>query len=315
MNRRRKVLCLASIILLCTLGIFLTTRIVLAQVERTFDRNLGTLYESLFEEIHRAAESAEVTALSINEHTLVVNGMSFVVRTTSVNAQVESVHKALRSFEKECAAPPGTDEPSFFLPRPSLSSFSAQVSSVYCWQSKQSWTPKGIFEMASNLVATGDLASLGTLRAVYVRSHGTSHTFVLVQSRGPLHVARAFSPNGDVPGQDISALPRPSGRRFMSVALGGEQLLSGYQSPGRTDEVFASFKSRLEQAGFEFWEFPLSVDQKGLSKNKRMRPGGALMARINGESYLILAEDVQQSSGANSRSEGLTSVYVSKLPR
>ena len=81
-------------------------------------------------------------------------------------------------------------------------------------------------------IASQDLAALGELRVTWAMTspHGTR--YVTVASDGPLVLPEMFPEDGDAPGFDLPALPRPpEARRLLSTwQHGATPLLLSYQS-------------------------------------------------------------------------------------
>jgi hypothetical protein len=79
-----------------------------------------------------------------------------------------------------------------------------------------------VIDRVNRFFETGDLASFGHVRYVFVEARKSGSKVVTLWSDGPLKIGAMFPAEGDAPGTDSSLVPRPSGsRRTLSAAVDG----------------------------------------------------------------------------------------------
>jgi hypothetical protein len=106
----------------------------------------------------------------------------------------------------------------------------------------------------NQLVDSGDFASLGQLRYLFVRELGNGESHVLsVSSLGALPLDRMFTETGDVPGKDLTFDVRPNGaRRLLSAHVEGSKLESAiYESTLPPAQALAGYDAPMQKLGFQ----------------------------------------------------------------
>jgi len=113
----------------------------------------------------------------------------------------------------------------------------------------------GAEQLAARLgafAATFDLARLGDLRFVWARAERNGTAYVAAWTDGPLRLDRMFPAEGDVPGLDPGALPRPPhARRVLSAWQEHKApLLTTYRAELSIAEAHARYRETLVDDGF-----------------------------------------------------------------
>jgi hypothetical protein len=107
--------------------------------------------------------------------------------------------------------------------------------------------------LANRLVTfaeTGDLATLGELRATWVMNGDDERRYVLIAARDTVALSRMFPRKGDAPGVDVPGLPRPpeATRVLSSFQHGEAPMLVAYRSTLEVNALERLYIGSLETA-------------------------------------------------------------------
>jgi hypothetical protein len=110
---------------------------------------------------------------------------------------------------------------------------------------------QGLGERLRAFASSGDVSSLGQLRVTWAMRSGDETRYVAIGSDGPLELLAMFPTDGDAPGVDLAALPRPPGaRRVLSTWQdGAAPLLVSYESSLSLDELERAYTAELSRHG------------------------------------------------------------------
>jgi hypothetical protein len=126
-------------------------------------------------------------------------------------------------------------------------------------------SPSTLLARAERFVATGDASSFGDLRYVRAEERGNGVFVVMMWTDGPLKFREMFPGEGDVPGLDFAALPRPPGsRRILSAWEEGEApALNIYEAgAGTPDSLDAHYRSELPRQGWQLLTKPMRNESR-----------------------------------------------------
>lgn len=196
------------------------------------------------------------------ELTLELNGATLRVSTATIQSDVAS---ALDRFDAICAdsapllaaalreaAPADTTQSG------GLRVDAGDAGAALCLAQADDTDLAGLAKRAARVARSGDLAQLGQLRYLSVRSAGAhAAQLLLVRADGPLPLDAMFPAEADAPGRDLAALPRPSlGRRILSAHVsGGDSGLVAYKVPGAPHLALATYVAELTRQGYR--ELPI----------------------------------------------------------
>jgi hypothetical protein len=113
-----------------------------------------------------------------------------------------------------------------------------------------------VADLVFEVLDSGDISRFGAAHYVYAeRSRGRTRVVTVTIDAG-LHLGRIFPDQGDVPGSDVSGLPRPerSRRILAATAPGLPYQVVAYQVPGTAADVGASYRTRLTAHGWQVRE-------------------------------------------------------------
>jgi hypothetical protein len=126
---------------------------------------------------------------------------------------------------------------------------------------------------------TGDLTTLGELRATWVMASGDERRYVLIAARDTLALSQMFPSTGDAPGVDVPSLPRPpEARRVLSTFQRGEA------------PMLVAYRSTLEAAALErrYLELLETADRHVEHAPTRSGEETALLVRDPESAQLVL---------------------------
>jgi len=175
------------------------------------------------------------------------------------------------------------------LDTPLLQNFGSTESYLYCLRPKYSLTAQGIEAALREFSLNGDLTAFGQIQGLYVRSSGSYHQLLWMQTEGAVRFDRAFDLTVDAPGRDVPTLPRPPGRRTLSVALDEAPVLNSYAVAGDHEGALTAYREQLLAQGISV----LSPPTPGGTKSR------SLVARTERETFLILLHVHESQSAAD----------------
>lgn len=173
---------------------------------------------------------------------------------------------------------------------------------LVCFESGGTHSPS-LSSRLEELLRSGDWAALGVLRAVFAEPSPSGGTVALTLTVPSLPLFSLFPAEGDSPGFDFPHLPRPPGRRLLSltriVPSSGyeEPVLTLYETPQPETAPLHSLRQRLRETN---WKIRSSSPEHGLPHAAQ-----TLLLQNQSETLLVLA----QSTDAHTLS------LVSRLPQ
>jgi hypothetical protein len=124
---------------------------------------------------------------------------------------------------------------------------------VFCASADHELTKQEKLARLRALTTTGDLGSLGDIRYVAVQRVPEGSHVVAAWTHGTFNLYAMFPKDGDAPGEDFPAAPRPDGsRRIFAGLIGGAAYGANvYEVKGEPDAVFAGVDAKLKAAGWK----------------------------------------------------------------
>jgi hypothetical protein len=159
------------------------------------------------------------------QRTLLVNGARIELRTGVTTDSIDAV----LARQRELCGPAHTT--------PIVRSQSALEGVLGCFVATDDTS---LIDRLLAFEETGDLATLGELRATWVMASGDERRYVLIAARDTLALSRMFPSTGDAPGVDVPSLPRPPEAR---------RVLSSFQHA--EEPMLVAYRSTLEAAALE----------------------------------------------------------------
>lgn len=214
-----------------------------ARVEEAAEAELLSSTRALFEFLtpyEQPLQGAQSLQLSLN-------GVTMRVHTIGLEATDEQMDAAFVAFERKCR-PPRHGARDSLVPPPLLLGQNAQERFGYCVRPHEPLDAAGLTALLRAFERTGDVSSLGQFFGVYVRSHHKHRRMLTFETEGAFYPDRAFRAEGDVPGRDLPQLPRPRGRRTLSVELDRRPLITAYAS-AKPHAALSAYARQLEEAG------------------------------------------------------------------
>lgn len=189
---------------------------------------------------------------------LTLNGAEVRLRASGTSESLNSVVQRLETACGSVVAGPeshprrddsyGTE--GTLLPIPIWRVQSKNEALVACLAPAAPLTLSGLRRMSRHFSASSDLASWGSFGFAHAVTT-SERTSILVAATGrALDLARMFPASGDAPGSDLPHLPRPEGRRVLTVSLDETPLLAAYEAQRAPLAAIASYAKHLETAGF-----------------------------------------------------------------
>lgn len=205
-----------------------------ALIERNLERSVARVGGTLLDALAPRLALTENRKFVTSPPTVVtVNGATVRIQTGSLDANQVSLTHFLRRAEQECVARSSREEPSpgdTILPPPLFHAENDTDGYVACLKPAFPLTPERLAHWVRQSAAAGNLSSLGTYQGVYVRKEGEHLVVVSAELLDGLHLSEMFPPLGDCSGSDFSELPRPKGRRTLSIASTSKTGLTAYSS-------------------------------------------------------------------------------------
>lgn len=185
------------------------------------------------------------SSLPRSPSTLILNGIEARFESLSVSSSREDVQRKLREFcqEKSPTLPLYLEVP---LQKDSVSICFVPAEDLI--------TPSFWPELMSDLLSL-DLSRLGKFHAFLLRSPSPGTTSLLHVELDRLPVGQLFPALGDAPGTELPQVPRPHGRRVLSLSAQRPQssplaLMNSYLLPGSSEAILTRYRGQLEEAGW-----------------------------------------------------------------
>jgi hypothetical protein len=139
---------------------------------------------------------------------------------------------------------------------------------VMCFVKSSSSKTK-IGEALATFHATGEMGAIGQLRYAYVKKTKNGHAHVLAMwTMDKFNIREMLPEEGDAPGEDFAALPRPEGsRRLFSVKIMGAPYgINVYESTNEPVALANSYDQRLTKDGW----FAIDIESEQKRNNPRL---------------------------------------------
>ncbi len=279
------------------LGIVLSllgARLVQAKVESRLNQGLGKLNDMLFTVLDKPPSNATGALHRGKAQALTINGITLLSQATYLDAssqELDAVFARMKTLcQRSIEEPPPAKDEELLMSAPMIERRGPLESYIYCIQPRRRLDLSGIEATVKSYSTSGDLDDVGRFQGVYVRSNGSSHRLLVLQSEGAIHFTRAFPRKNDAPGRDAPALPRPPGRRTFSIGLDDRPLMNIYEltdhhtTPSQRSGILDDYAAQLRSAGINviFNDGP----EGGLK--------GSLVARTSKETYLVFQHHIDQ---------------------
>ena len=189
----------------------------------------------------------EQTAGTLPARTLLVNGIEILVGTQTVETPLEEV---LDGAALRC----GGQEGSMF--DPALGNREEGHGFVACFPKLGRLGPLEMLDIGRAFIDGGDLSGLGRFQYTYARETPTG-THVIEATIPTLDMSKLLPKTGDVPGLDVSGIPRPvGGRRILSAAQvdSPHQFVVYSGADGSAASVRAEYRSLLAREGWDVYD-------------------------------------------------------------
>lgn len=221
---------------------------------------------------------------------LSLNGVSLRVHSLGLDATEEQVDAAFAAFERNCRAPTRGGA-SAVVPPPLLLGQNERERFGYCIKPHHALDLEGLTTLLQAFERSGDVSALGQFLGVYLRSHENHRRMLIFESEGAFYPDRAFPSEGDVPGRDHPLLPRPTGRRTLSVELDHQPVITAYESSAPRTTI-QDYGRKLEKDGFSVDALTApSHSTRSKSDGSRLRPHVAgRWASVRARSLLVRAD-------------------------
>lgn len=222
-------------------------------------------------------------------HGLLLNGLPLRLRTATVEVPWERV---LTEAHRACAGQLAVSSWSLQrrLPVDGVVDLRGEADGVVaCFETDRPW--RDLLRSLAQVAETPKLGSLGRFRFLYVRRESDQRSAVLsLWSEGPLNVLAAFPPDGDAPGADDPALPRPSSsRRVLSaVHTGLGRSLVVYHVEVPLERVAEEYARSLRLAGAVVEPFGIGGSSGEIDEEPSAR---MWLVRTSATSWVSLLED------------------------
>lgn len=268
--------------------------------------NLGS---GLLEHIRLSADLKPQSRLP-HRHLISLNGSEFEVQTLSVQSSQEhpfgGVFEAFRSrcqdaHDHSKVTPSlaqlrkplgeiGLNPELPLIKRLIFESGNEQEHSAYCLRPAHEMSLAGLEQMSRAFIESGDLSRLGTWQGLYARREGNEKdgyqvALLSIEARGQLNPHTLFPSDKDAPGADFENLPRPPGRRVLSLSHDGTPHLNTYALGTSALESIHAYEKSARRSGLRV-EHPAEGGT----------PGRALFIRSPHQSYLVTS--IERETGS-----------------
>lgn len=285
--------------LLSTLLSLLLAKVVEAKIEHHIDRAALDFSRSLsgaFETLH-SSDAPKRQAQRSTVYRLSANGLGLLVQTAHITAKSSELDEIFSTFAQRCQqpinekTPVSTDELPLF-DAPLIEARGEKESYLYCLRPKRPINAEGIQAALMEFSDDQDLSAVGQFQGLYLRSDGDRHQLLIMQTDGPALLKQAFSSQKDAPGADMDQLPRPSGRRNLSLLYNDQPHFNSYVMQQSSNEALALYTEQLRANGVS-----LLSPSRSLSAKKK-----SLIARTANDTYLIIAHEprIRESTSSSS---------------
>lgn len=259
----------------------------------------STLESGLFEALLPVRDSLSPAA-EAQSYRISVNGATLLLARSSFTAAEQNGDETLIERMKQSCRPLEHESAPDALPlggMPLLVTRGQGQTHVACFRLGFPLTLSGFQKALQRYQKNGDLSVFGGFQSALLRKDGEHHSLLTVESLGPWVVSRMFPETGDAPGLDPEALPRPIGRRVLSVLRDSRAAAVVYESEGSTEQLLVEYEQQLRQAG-------LSV---GRPRRGKRPPSQAFVVSTKDAEYVVTARsDAKEPSRAQ--------LYVARLP-
>lgn len=241
----------------------------------------------------------------LSRHELTINGARVRVESRTLHGDADTlIEAAMQTLRAECETPREA------LPLPPLSEAEEQAlkklhfdsntqlfgnvviqatdrkeQALYCFKPAHPLSLRGIAVMARTFKDSRDLNDLGTWKGVYAKAGDNSVSFLTLEAQGSFRPELMFPKTGDVPGEEFKELPRPPGRRTLSIAHNENTALNTYLSPLSLVDSLSDYETQLKNSGLRS-ERPAQTGT----------PGNVLFLRSHSVSYVV--SGTSQKSGS-----------------
>jgi hypothetical protein len=108
-----------------------------------------------------------------------------------------------------------------------------------------------LLDRVQRFLRSGDLADVGDLRFAWAFAGERSTTWIGLYTRGPVPLPVLFPAQGDAPGMDVTAVPRPAGTRRIVSAFQRDAapMLASYESRLAPDVALQAYRQQLARGG------------------------------------------------------------------
>ncbi len=215
-------------------------------------------------------------------HRLQVNGAEVALHSGSVRRSGGlRLDDLVERVRKNCRANVRDETISAELIRAPLIEWVGETEAfVYCLKTDRELSLEAISEMLDAFLKSGDLSQWGTFQGAYFRAHEDSVSILTAEIKRGLAPAKMFPSGRDAPGAAFRRLPKPPGRRVLSVGHNGKPTLNIHQSRADALSTLDEYHQKLVNAG-------LSVERAKVDRGNSL----ALVVRSPREAFVIVAKD------------------------
>lgn len=270
--------------LLTSLLSLLLVKAVEAKVAQHIDQGALDFGRSLalaFEQLHPSGTSTR-PGHSSEVYRLTANGISVLMQSAHITAESEELDEVFTTFAARCRQPleaktPKTSDQVPLFSAPLIEARGAKESYLYCLRPNRPTNAEGISAALSEFSSDQDLTALGRFQGIYLRSEGDHHQLLIMETQGPALLKRAFERHQDAPGSDMEELPRPAGRRSLSLLYSDKPHFNYYVMDESSEEVLAHYAEQLRASGISL-----------LSPSSHASKRKSLIARTERDTFLIV---------------------------
>lgn len=175
-----------------------------------------------------------------------VNGATLRMQVRSFEKHPrERSRELLTSFEADCRSPfTETKQEGLFEPPVFMQQMEGE-GVAFCMKPREALSLDLFASFARASDTPFDLTRLGVYQSLFVRSGKDTITALSVEILDGFVPERMFPVDGDVPGRDFADLPRPPGKRVLSISLHDAPVLNTYQTRSTLSETLADLRARL----------------------------------------------------------------------